>query len=102
MIAEATAAGASGEGGPLRGDIGVREMQRQLRELPTKMLVEPGDGPHTLAEIGIRTNRDGTLGLDAGRLEAMLASDPDGVEALFNPTQSAAIRAWSSRARWAG
>ena len=87
MIAEATAAGVSGEGGPLRGDIGVREMQRQMRELPTKALVNQGTGPRTLAEIGVRTNRDGTLGVDAGKLEAMLASDPEGVEALFNPTQ---------------
>ena len=34
-----------------------------------------------------RTNRDGTLSLDASRLQSALAADPDGVEALFNPTQ---------------
>jgi flagellar hook-associated protein 2 len=87
MIAEATAFGVNGEGGPLRGDLGVREMQRQMRELPSKALVNQGNGPKTLAEIGVRTNRDGTLSVDAGKLEAMLASDPEGVEALFNPTQ---------------
>ena len=87
MIATATAAGVSGEGGPLRSDIGVREMQRQMRELPTKALVNQGTGPRTLAEIGVRTNRDGTLSVDAGKLETVLASDPEGVEALFNPTQ---------------
>jgi len=87
MIAAATAFGASGEGGPLRGDIGVREMQRQLRELPSKALSNQGTGPHTLAEIGVRTNRDGTLSVDAAKLETMLANDPEGVEALFNPTQ---------------
>ncbi|WP_129794303.1 flagellar filament capping protein FliD [Sphingosinicella sp. CPCC 101087] len=87
MIAEATAFGVNGEGGPLRGDLGVREMQRQLRELPSKALVNQGTGPKTLAEIGVRTNRDGTLSVDAGKLEAVLASDPEGVEALFNPTQ---------------
>ena len=87
MIAKATAFGASGEGGPLRGDLAVREMQRQLRELPSKQLVNQGTGPHTLAEIGVRTNRDGTLSVDAAKLDSMLASDPLGVEALFNPTQ---------------
>jgi flagellar hook-associated protein 2 len=87
MIAKATAFGAAGEGGPLRGDLGVREMQRQMRELPSKALVNQGTGPRTLAEIGVRTNRDGTLSVDAAKLESMLASDPLGVEALFNPSQ---------------
>ena len=35
----------------------------------------------------MRTNRDGTLAVDGSRLAAILASDPDGVEALFNPGQ---------------
>lgn len=87
MIAEVTAAGAPGEGGPLRGDIGVREMQRQLRQLPSTALVSQGTGPKTLAEIGVRTNRDGTLSVDTARLQKMLADDPQGVEALFNPSQ---------------
>jgi flagellar hook-associated protein 2 len=87
MIREATAPGAAGEGGALRGDLGVREMQRQLSQLPTMVLASQGDGPHTLAEIGVRTNRDGTLGIDAARLQTALSEDPDGVEALFNPSQ---------------
>lgn len=87
MIAELTAPGAAGEGGPLRGDLGVREMQRQLRQLPSTALVGQGTGPKTLAEIGVRTNRDGTLSVDTSRLQKMLATDPQGVEALFNPSQ---------------
>jgi flagellar hook-associated protein 2 len=87
MIAEATKAGASGEAGALRGDVGVREMQRQLAQLPTMVLSSTGEGPHTLAEIGVRTNRDGTLSLNQSRLQDVLASDPQGVEALFNPSQ---------------
>ena len=87
MIAEATKAGVSGDGGPLRGDLGVREMQRQLGQLPTMVLSSTGDGPHTLAEIGVRTNRDGTLSVNQTRLQDVLAADPEGVEALFNPAQ---------------
>jgi flagellar hook-associated protein 2 len=41
----------------------------------------------TLAEIGVGTNRDGSLALNSLRLKAALQSDPAGVEALFNPTQ---------------
>ncbi len=87
MIAEQTRPGAVGAAGALRGDIAVRELQRRLSALPTMTLSSPGDGPHTLAEIGVRTNRDGTLSVDAGRLASVLATDPDGVEALFNPGQ---------------
>jgi flagellar hook-associated protein 2 len=87
MIAEATKAGAVGEAGALRGDVGVREMQRQLAQLPTMVLSSAGEGPRTLAEIGVRTNRDGTLAINQARLQDVLASDPEGVEALFNPTQ---------------
>lgn len=87
MIAEATKAGVSGEGGPLRGDLGVREMQRQLAQLPTMVLSGTGDGPHTLSEIGVRTNRDGTLTVNQARLQDSLTSDPEGVESLFNPSQ---------------
>lgn len=88
VISEKTAAGgAAGASGPLRGDIGVRDMQRQLAQLSTMTLVSQGSGPKTLAEIGVRTNRDGTLSLDEARLKSLLASDPEGVEALFNPSQ---------------
>ena len=75
-------------GGALRGDVGIREMQRQLAKLTSTVLGGSGSGPKTLAEIGVSTNRDGTLALDTNKLSAILASDPDGVEALFNPSQS--------------
>jgi flagellar hook-associated protein 2 len=87
MIAEQTRAGTGNAGGALRGDVGVRELQRRLSALPTMTLSSPGEGPHTLAELGVRTNRDGTLSVDSSRLASVLASDPDGVEALFNPGQ---------------
>lgn len=87
LLDEATAPGSgAGEAGPLRGDTSVREMQRQLARLTSTVLSTAG-GPSTLAEIGVRTERDGTLTLDASRLDAMLAADPEGVEALFNPSQ---------------
>lgn len=87
MLSEFTAAGVNGAGGPLRGDLGIRELQRQLSKLPSTVLNSQGDGPSTLAEIGVKTNRDGTLSVDGARLSEMLASDPEGVEALFNPGQ---------------
>jgi flagellar hook-associated protein 2 len=90
LLADATKMGVGGDGGPLRNDVGVREMKRKLGELASSALTVSGNGPHTLAEIGIRTNRDGTLSLDSFRLKAALSEFPDAVEALFNPGQ------WSS------
>lgn len=81
------AAGANSEGGPLRGDLGIRELQRQLANLTSTVLSSQGEGPKTLAEIGVATNRDGTLRINSARLEEVLESDPQGVEALFNPGQ---------------
>ncbi|HEY9552529.1 flagellar filament capping protein FliD [Allosphingosinicella sp.] len=79
--------GVGDPGGPLRGNIAIREMQRQLAQLPSKVLSTEG-GPSTLAEIGVATNRNGTLKVDAAMLTEMLESDPQGVEALFNPGQN--------------
>lgn len=87
LLDEATAAGtAETEAGPLRGDASLRAMQRQLASLTSSILSSAG-GPSTLAEIGVRTERNGKLALDTARLDAVLTADPDGVEALFNPSQ---------------
>ena len=87
VITEATKPSTDGSTGALRGDLGVSSLQQQLAKLPSTKLSSTGSGVHTLAEIGVGTNRDGTLSLDATRLANALATDPDGVEALFNPTQ---------------
>jgi flagellar hook-associated protein 2 len=87
ILDEATAPGTNTtDAGPLRGDASLREMQRQLARLSSTILSSAG-GPSTLAEIGVRTERNGSLSLDIARLDAMLTADPDGVEALFNPGQ---------------
>lgn len=87
VIGDATKNGTDGTAGALRGDLGVGALQRQLARLPTTILSSTGSGVHTLAEIGVKTNRDGSLSLDGVKLQSALAADPDGVEALFNPTQ---------------
>jgi flagellar hook-associated protein 2 len=87
LIKEATKAGVGKEGGPLQGDVGVRALQRQLGALAGQALTSAGEGPHSLAEIGVRTNRDGSLSLNSVELKSALERDPAGVEALFNPGQ---------------
>lgn len=86
MLADATAPASSGEEGPLRRDLGIRQLQRQLAGLSSTVLNSAG-GPRTLAEIGVATNRDGTLSVNSAQLADALERDPEGVEALFNPRQ---------------
>lgn len=87
LLATATAPAIDGAGGgPLRGDLSIREMRRRLAELPSTVLASQGS-IRTLAEIGVGTNRDGTLTLNSSQLDTALERDPSGVEALFNPTQ---------------
>jgi flagellar hook-associated protein 2 len=74
--------------GALYNNAGIRQMQAQLTKL-TSTILTTGDGPRTLAEIGVSTLKDGTLSLDNAVLTRQLAAYPDAVEAMFNPGQHA-------------
>ena len=77
-----------GTDGSLRGDAGLRSLVQRLGALPsTKLTYAPDGSPTTLAEIGVSTLRDGTLSLDSGKLSTIMTSNPDAVEAMFNPGQ---------------
>ena len=77
-----------GTNGSLRRDSGIRELMTRLGRISSTALTYATDGsPTTLAEIGVSTNRDGTLALDSARLTTVMAASPDAVEAMFNPGQ---------------
>lgn len=81
----ATAPGLAGaSGGPLAGDNGIRDMMRSLSRLTSTALTDNGDY-RTLADIGVRTNNDGTLTVDQTRLSAVLDADPDAVARMLEP-----------------
>jgi flagellar hook-associated protein 2 len=70
--------------GVLKSDSAATAIGRALQQLTTtKLATSTTGGPQTLADIGVATNRDGTLTVDTARLTKTLASDPSGVEALF-------------------
>lgn len=72
------------KGGALRSDPAALALQRSLGRLPSTVLTSGnGAAPRTLAEVGIFTNRDGTLGVDPARLAKTLTDYPAAVEALF-------------------
>lgn len=71
--------------GELRSDPAAKDLLRQLRALTLTPLV-PGagsDSPGTLADLGIATQRDGSLSVNESRLSKMLAGYPQNVETMF-------------------
>ncbi|MBC7047202.1 flagellar filament capping protein FliD, partial [Salmonella enterica subsp. enterica serovar Heidelberg] len=60
--------------GPLKSDPAAKQLLQQLKRLTLSPLV-PGAGknaPSALADLGVKTNRDGTLSLDTARLSKVL------------------------------
>lgn len=84
IAAELKLATAQGTG-ELARDPGARALQRQLSGLAGAVIMPtaPDSSARTLADLGLKTQRDGTFAIDATRLKATLASDPEGVAAMF-------------------
>lgn len=71
--------------GALRFDPAAKTLQRSLGAFTSQQLVlgAAAGTPTTLAGIGVRTNRDGTLSVDTAALTKAMADTPDAVEAMF-------------------
>jgi flagellar hook-associated protein 2 len=83
MIVAATASGATPSvSGALLGDPGLRAAASKLAQLPLKALAG-GATARSLNDLGIATNRDGTLSIDRTKLTAAIAADPVGVRAML-------------------
>lgn len=73
----------------LAGDTSFRLLQGQLQRTLTTSL---GSGAlQTLADIGLKTGRDGSLSLDAAALTKALARDGAGVDRLFSKTGAVGV-----------
>ena len=84
-LSNATVASSAGDSsGPLAGDAGIREMIRDLGRLGSASLTDTGPF-RTLSDIGVRTNRDGTLSIDNVQLEKALTNNPDAVSDMLDP-----------------
>ena len=71
--------------GDLKDDGAARSLKTSLSRLTLTRLISDGSSPSTLAEIGVATNRDGTLRVDSTALAKAVADHPAAVEAMFNP-----------------
>jgi flagellar hook-associated protein 2 len=66
------------------GNPALRAFERQLSAFIGQPMTSNAN-VHSLADVGISTNRDGTVSLNSATLEAALRDFPDAVEAIFNP-----------------
>ncbi|MBO9576792.1 MAG: flagellar filament capping protein FliD [Sphingobium sp.] len=80
-----TTDGQGSSSGLLASDAGIRDMSNRLARLTSTELTPDGDYK-TLADLGVTTNRDGTLALDQTKLKKALAANPEAVVEMLNPT----------------
>lgn len=70
--------------GILNGDAGARNIVNQLRRMTTTVISGLSGPFSTLAELGITTQDDGTLGVDNTKLQGALDNNFDDVAGLFS------------------
>ena len=73
----------------LTGDSPTRNIVGQLQNIVGGQWSGAGTGPSWLAQIGVSTNRDGTLSLDATQFQAALSANPSGVASMFTTATGA-------------
>lgn len=80
--------------GVLNGDAGVREFMRQMRELTSRNINSGAaeGAPTTLAQLGVKTNRDGTLSVDPAVLQSALSNSGAAVEKMLTVGLGSALR----------
>ena len=74
--------------GGLANNAIARTLLEQLRSFTTQQIQGYNDKIYTLADIGVKTNRDGTLTLDQAAFGSALSSNPDMVAAVLASKQS--------------
>lgn len=79
--------------GDLKADPAAKALLRSLQGLTTRTLTSSSSAgaPTTMAQLGIGTNRDGTLKVDTTMLNKVMTDYPDEIEAMFLPTSGNAL-----------
>jgi flagellar hook-associated protein 2 len=70
-------------GGPMLGDALLSSIDSEIRRTLSSPVTAAGGAVQTLADIGISTQKDGTLKVDATKLDSALANNFDAVSRLF-------------------
>lgn len=78
--------------GLLSGDSSVNVMESRLRRVMKDVLSDATEGLSSLADIGISTNRNGSIALDDAELSKALSTNFDGFDELFTGDNGIATR----------
>jgi flagellar hook-associated protein 2 len=90
MLREASKRGINGaSSGPLVSDPTVAALKRSFAALTTTPLEGFGETPLYLSNLGVRTERDGSLSLDSDVFQAAMASNPAQYRAIFQSLNQA-------------
>ena len=83
--------------GVLKSDPAATTLLRTLKALTSKVLLTGSDvetnGPARLSELGVGTNKDGTLAVNAKTLARQLGAFPKSVEAMFSSANTTGLGA---------
>ncbi|MGP3697195.1 flagellar filament capping protein FliD [Rhodobacter sp. NSM] len=74
--------------GDLAGDRAVETLKRQLTAMISKPLSGHGDKPVYLSQLGVATNRDGSLSFNASSFQKAFEADPGMFDAMFSDSFS--------------
>ena len=77
------------EPGSLAGDVTATAILRELSGLTTTPITGYGSTDYYLANLGVRTERDGTLSLDTSAFDAAILADPTVADIVFSSKYSA-------------
>jgi len=69
--------------GPLIGDSTLRQIQQSLRSMSSTAIKGYEGGPYYLSNLGVKTERDGSLTFNAASLEKQFKYDAEAVRAFF-------------------
>ena len=81
--------GESGSDGALNGDSTVRNIQNQMRAVLNTTVSHSGGVVQSFADLGMLTNLDGTLSLDADTLTAAMNNDMESIANFFTASGGA-------------
>lgn len=81
-------------GGPLTGESTAYDVVSSLQGLIGAQVDGLPDGMRVLSQIGVKTNKDGTLSVDGAVLDDKIATDLSGVSDLFNAADGIANRVY--------
>ncbi len=82
----------SEQAAPLQGDATVRSLSSQLSRALTAPVPALGDEPpQSLGDLGVKTERDGSLSLDSARLQEAVGQHPQQVTRLMTDPESGVV-----------